>query len=204
MFKTLLPPNATPLELAAEESMAAAYAHPVDIDGLWSPQDCPIELLTYLAWALSVDGWDASWSDDRKRAVVQSSVFVHRHKGTAGAVKAALAALDLGVTISQWFKHGGAPFTFRADLRALDRSISEKDITDIHDAIRASKNARSHLERLRIYLTSEQSVFVGMSTRRGLIIRLAPYVAKIPDQTISSYVGMTTTVRRTIKLEAYP
>ena len=155
MFKTLLPPNSTKLELALEASMAKAFDHPVNIDKLWSAQDCPIELLPYLAWALSVDTWNSDWPEHVKRQVVASSIYVHKFKGTAAALKAALKALDLGVSISEWFEHGGQPYTFRADVYVSTRGITAREVKNILATIAATKNARSYLERLRVYLSSD-------------------------------------------------
>jgi phage tail P2-like protein len=199
---TLLPHNSTVLERAIETTVRETLETPTSIDTLWSAKDCPRELLPFLAWALSVDHWDSAWPESRKRAVIASSVFVHRHKGTAGAVKAALGALDLGVTISEWFEHGGERYSFRADVRAHGRAMTAKDISDIHKAIANSKNARSYLERLRVYLASNQSAFLGMTTQTGRLTRVAPYVAQLPDQIISAFTGGVTAVRKKITLGA--
>ena len=100
----LLPPNATAREKALGQVVQDGFNIAFAIDALWSPDLCPIELLPYLAWALSVDHWDDEWTDTTKRSVVSSAVYVHRYKGTKQAVQKALEALDLGVTISQWFE----------------------------------------------------------------------------------------------------
>lgn len=180
MFKTLLPPNSTELELALEASMAKAFDHPVNIDKLWSAQDCPIELLPYLAWALSVDTWNSDWPEHVKRQVVASSVYVHKFKGTAAALKAALKALDLGVSISEWFEHGGQPYTFKADVMLTTRGLTEREFQDIIDVIAATKNARSHLSQLRVYLTTHAETFLASAAVTGERIDVQPWVATVP------------------------
>ena len=56
---SLLPPNATVLETATEEAMHQPIsAINVPVRDLWNPAKCPLTLLPWLAWALSVDEWD--------------------------------------------------------------------------------------------------------------------------------------------------
>jgi phage tail P2-like protein len=93
---SLLPPNASDLELAVEGVGLRVDALPVNIRDLWNPETCPMGALPWLAWMFSVDEWDARWSVDQKRGVVSGSIEVHRHKGTLWAVKRALAAAGYG------------------------------------------------------------------------------------------------------------
>lgn len=87
---TLLPPNASTL---ARRVAASGFSTPTGIvPKLWNADTCPAELLYILAWAESVDDWDASWSDARKRAVIKASRAIHRIKGTPAAIKNALTA----------------------------------------------------------------------------------------------------------------
>lgn len=91
---TLLPPNATAFERAAEATLSRPVAMPADL--MWDPATCPEAFLPWLAWALSVDDWDASWSVERKREVIAASVDIHRHKGTVWAMRRALQVAGLG------------------------------------------------------------------------------------------------------------
>jgi phage tail P2-like protein len=87
---SLLPPNATPLEKRIAGSGFAAPAQIVPT--LWDADTCPAALLPWLAWAESVDDWNAEWSEERQRAVIKASRAVHRLKGTPAAIKQALVA----------------------------------------------------------------------------------------------------------------
>lgn len=89
---SLLPPNTTPLERALEQTMAT-FEPPADIAKLWNAATCPVDFLPYLAWAVSVDEWDHTWSEERKRAVIAESRAVHQHKGTPSAIRRILIAL---------------------------------------------------------------------------------------------------------------
>jgi phage tail P2-like protein len=81
---------------AAEAAIEAACSRiedvPVPIGALWDPQSCPAASLPWLAWALSVDEWDAAWPDTAKRAAVAASYPVHARKGSVAAVRMALEA----------------------------------------------------------------------------------------------------------------
>lgn len=88
---SLLPPNATAPERALEQATARIAAVPVPLRALWNPLTCPASLLPWLAWALRVREWDSNWPEATQRAVIAASVPVHKHKGTLGSIKQALA-----------------------------------------------------------------------------------------------------------------
>jgi phage tail P2-like protein len=91
---TLLPPSSTALERAVDRSAAARLAAlPSLVTSLWNAATCPAALLPYLAWALSVDEWNDGWGEDKKRAVIAESRYIHQHKGTLSAIYRALSAL---------------------------------------------------------------------------------------------------------------
>lgn len=96
MSETLLPDNATAQEIALDLATSRIGDVAVDIRAVMNPQACPAHLLPWLAWALSVDEWDAEWTEETKRAAVAASVGVHRRKGTRAAVRAAIAAAGYG------------------------------------------------------------------------------------------------------------
>jgi phage tail P2-like protein len=160
----LLPPNATAQEHALDDSMARLGAVQIGIVKLWNPQTCPANLLPWLAWALSVDEWDETWSEQQKRAMVAASYDVHSHKGTPYAIRRALAALGYdNITIKE-----GELYTFNG-AQVYDGSIrygadgfwplfdvvlnigaapDAPMIQKIKDRIGRYKNARSQLRNL--------------------------------------------------------
>ena len=88
----LLPKNSSQLERALAD-IAYDFSHASTILTLWHPDTCPLALLPYLAWALSVDEWDHTWGEGRKREACRAARKIHQHKGTPFGVKVALAAL---------------------------------------------------------------------------------------------------------------
>lgn len=89
----LLPHNSTALERAIVKTGASLSELPLPARHVRNPATCPVALLPFLAWELSVDEWDPAWGEDVKRAVIAASIDIHRHKGTRGAVRRALAAI---------------------------------------------------------------------------------------------------------------
>jgi phage tail P2-like protein len=105
--ETLLPHNATDGELTIEQATARVGAVPIPIRSLWNPDTCPANLLAWLAWAMSVDDWDPSWSEGVKREVIRQSVRIHKRKGTKAAVVEALQAAGYGdATVIENFAPG--------------------------------------------------------------------------------------------------
>lgn len=89
MAETLLAPNATPWMRALEATSAPAWPLPVgliaDFDDPWA---CPAHLLDDLAFETSVDLWDETWSEAKKRSVIARSPQLHRLKGTLAGLRA--------------------------------------------------------------------------------------------------------------------
>jgi len=117
-FPSLLPPNASQLQRDIEQVVAGFIADmPVaHIKNVHNPRLCRADFLPWLAWEWSVDNWDGEWPEGAQRETVWASPTVHRHKGTIGAVKDALAAAGYGdasvIERYGWERHDG---TYRHD-----------------------------------------------------------------------------------------
>lgn len=148
----LLPPNATPQERALSETAERVASVPVTVRELWSAQACPAAILPWLAWALSVDDWQPTWSEAEKRGAILQAVEIHRRKGTVGAVKRAFQALGYEVLINE---DTGTPYTFRVVLDVSKDGIQDGSFFDrAEKTANAYKNARSHLEGIDALLVS--------------------------------------------------
>lgn len=149
-MSSLLPNNATTFEDSLSESIARISDVPTPARTVWNADDCPADLLPWLAWAFSVDFWDASWSDDQKRASIKTAVSVQRYKGTIGAVKQALAALGYAVTITEWFEQDppGDPYTFDVNVDMSQTGADLAGLQKIISYINVTKNLRSHMNTL--------------------------------------------------------
>ncbi|MDQ0250963.1 phage tail P2-like protein [Sphingomonas kyeonggiensis] len=114
----LLAPNATALERGVAKVSERLGEVPMPLAELWDPATCPLPILPWLAWALSVDTWDADWSEGIKREAVANSIDEHRRKGTRYSVEQVLARFDDLATIVEWHETAprGTPHTFEVIL----------------------------------------------------------------------------------------
>ena len=151
MSETLLPPNASELERSIETATAAQLSKiPQQIRLTTSAALIPSVWLPWLAWARRVETWDTQWPEDNKRATIQASYQVHRVKGTIGAMRKALKALDVTINIVEWFEDvpKAAPYTFRVTLTPLSGGISSDTLRSLTRIIENTKNVRSHLAEI--------------------------------------------------------
>lgn len=155
MARDLLPPNASPHERALSEGLARLSDVPVPVDTLNSPESCPVALLPWLAWALSVDEWDEGWTEGQKRAVVAASVEIHRRKGTRGAVERAIKALGYDARVLEWWEEApeGERGTFRISINVDDRGVDSALYDSLKRTVFAAKNTRSHLAGFDVAVT---------------------------------------------------
>lgn len=182
---SLLPPNATTLETAMEGSVARITDVPTPCRDVWNADNCPSDLLPWLAWAFSVDFWDSTWTDDQKRASIKAAVAVQRIKGTIGSVTQALGALGYGVTIQEWFRMlpAGAPYTFDVLMDTTQVGIDEAAITKIISYIDVTKNLRSHLLAIIPSVTTQAGpTFAGalcMGSEITIAYSAAPHIGHL-------------------------
>lgn len=129
----LLPPASTPLERALADATARIGDVPIPLAALWDPATCPVAVLPWLAWGLSVDNWDPNWGEATKRTAISQSIAIHRIKGTPASVEAVLARFDELLTIVEWHETTPrrAPHTFEIilDLVAADGSTGGERAT---------------------------------------------------------------------------
>lgn len=163
--QSLLPINATEQERALELASGKLADLPVEIGKLWNPDDCPESLLPWLAWALSIDEWDSQWSVETRRQQIKNAAFTHRHKGTVGSVKKALASLGVTVDFLEWFEdahdvvlapvHNTQPHTFVFVAWANENPYTSQQVflnQELYDTItrivNLHKPVRSHYDFL--------------------------------------------------------
>jgi len=187
MTNSLLPPNATRFERALEAGAARIVdvEAPADID---DALQCPVELLPWLAWGLSVDIWDADWSEADKRAAVAGSIALHRRKGTPLSVKTVLGRFDQLAQLTEWHeaRPRRTPHTFDIVMpmvladgtapggRRATAAFAEAIIREV-----------SRVKPLREHLTMVQSIaaggFVGIQTVARLFIEARQDLVLTPD-----------------------
>lgn len=146
----LLPPNASALERAADAVIQARIgALPVPLRDLWSAQDCPVALLPWLAWSLSIDQWDAAWPEHVQRARIASAIAVQRIKGTRQSVADVIASFGGNVVLREWWQKTprGVPHTFDLTVALAGdqgQAPTAEFITSVITEVARTKPARSH------------------------------------------------------------
>lgn len=166
----LLPPNATPQERALSDATERLAGVPVTIRQVWNPDTCPANLLPWLAWAFSLDNWDNSWTEAQKRAAIKASHSVHRHKGTVGALKAALDSLGLDLAVTEWHQKQpvGDPYTFSVRIAVDQVGVPGAGaFASIEGVIDSTKNLRSHLDGIDVVGSTRATEYVAAAVVCG-------------------------------------
>lgn len=146
---TLLPPNAGPLERGLDAAAARISAIPAPLRDLWNPATCPLSLIPYLAFALSIDGWSPDWPESVKRARVAQAIEIQRIKGTAKSVRDVIRAFGGAVALREWYQHTppGEPHTFDMMLNLTEATgdlATAKYVDDVVAEVNRTKPVRSH------------------------------------------------------------
>lgn len=146
---SLLPPNATELERALEQAMARLASPAIPLRELVDPDACPLDLLPYLAWALSIDSWSSDWPESVKRARVRHAIAIQRSKGTANSVREVVESFGGSVALREWWETTppGDPHTFALSV-VLSGEDGETATAAFADAViqevNRTKPVRSH------------------------------------------------------------
>lgn len=153
MTASILPANLADLERDLDAALARIEQVDIPIAELWDPWGCPLDVLPYLAWAVSVDQWRSDWPEQVKRRVVAASLGLHRIKGTRPAVVQALQSLGVEAELTEWFEASPAeqPGTFSliawanenltpGEVGFLNGVLYDQIFAAVHNA----KNTRSH------------------------------------------------------------
>jgi len=98
----LLPSNSTPFERSMEGAMSRLSNVPVPLRTVYNVDQCPANLLPWLAQTMQVGQWNTDWPESVKRAVIAGSVGVHKRKGTIAAIREFFASIGFGdITIDE-------------------------------------------------------------------------------------------------------
>lgn len=148
-MNSLLPPNASPLERAFEQSIARIGDVPTPMRDLWNADKCPAELLPWLAWALSIDTWQPYWPEHVKRARIRMALEIQRRKGTAQSVRQVVASFGGAVQLREWWQQAppGPPHTFEMILTLTGdggETATAEYVDDVISEVSRTKPVRSH------------------------------------------------------------
>ena len=174
MSNSLLPPSASDFMRNAEKVTEKITDIPVMLHNLWNADTCPVSLLPYLAWALSVDRWDKDWPEQTKRQSIRDAWLIHRHKGTIGALRRVVEPLGYIINVTEWWETNDPPGTFRLDIGVLESGITEEMYYEMERLIADAKPASRHLIGLNIIQDIPGYLYTGALTYDGDIITVYP------------------------------
>ena len=173
--ESLLPSNSTKFERDIEATIARVAAVPVPLRSLWNPDTCPVDLLPWLAWTLSIDGWKPYWPEAIKRERIRQAIGIQRIKGTVKAVRDAVNSFGADIAFKEWWETTpkGPPHTF--DVTLTMGTSTPNDATfqqDIVAEINRTKPLRSHFT-LTTGLTSVGGIGVAAAVRSVVYRRIS-------------------------------
>ncbi|MBX4530674.1 phage tail protein I [Klebsiella pneumoniae] len=183
MNNTLLPPSASAWMRCAEAATAKLSGITVAIRTLWTPTACPVDLLPYLAWALSVDRWDKNWPAEKKIASIQQSYWLHRRKGTRAAVRRVIEDMGFSATFAEWFDVGDEPGTFRLEIDVNEVGLTPKTLDELNRLVGDAKPVSRHMSTMTIATHTRGNAWVGAANFNGEVITVYPPNYK-PDESV--------------------
>ncbi|BBQ26437.1 phage tail protein I [Aeromonas sp. WP2-W18-CRE-05] len=160
---SLLPSSSSAQEVALALTVPRLSDVPIRTREIWSPDNCPSDLLPWLAWAFGCDEWSPDWSDEAKRQTIREAVSVQRRKGSVWSVRRALANAGYGTaqiiegiygaTYNGALKYDGlstfgSPDEWAKYRVILDRPITNKQAEQVRRILKYTAPARCHLVAL--------------------------------------------------------
>lgn len=204
---SLLPNSADPVEKAvlAAELARFALVDPEVIVRIWNSQTCPVELLPFLAQAVSVDVWSPDWSEAQKRKVIEVSPAVHRKKGTLGAVRRALSAFDLDARVIEWWEDDSRRGTFRVEIIFRNGGPAFNLATNGYaiKAVAAAK-PKSRVFTTRAVVQARGGQFAGAFSRTALSAVAHPFIFQVPVLRASNFAGATAATFAAVTAKSKP
>ena len=134
------------------------------------------DLVDLLAWERHVDFYDTSLPLEIRRTLVKNSIRWHKRKGTPAAVEEIVTEIFGKGQVEEWFEYGGVPYSFRINIEVEDQEITEEALARMDSLVNKTKNARSWLEVINIYLISRLRMFLACNTASTEEITVYPEI----------------------------
>lgn len=141
--------------------------------------ELPENILDALAVDLHVDWYDYNAKLDRKRAVVASSIFVHRYMGTPAAVQRILDDYFGEGKVVEWFDYGGQHHHFRIETDNM--SMVDQNLERFLTMLSKAKRASAVLDEIEVKLEKEAVIGTGIAARSSFDIVCRMDAVELPD-----------------------
>lgn len=130
--------------------------------------------LDILARDFHVDWYDDTYPIEAKRAIIKSSVRIHKRLGTKYAVVKAIGDIFPNSEVEEWFEYGGTHHRFRIVLD-LTNSKAPLDLPQIIKATKFYKRLSAHLDEVIYQMSAVIEIHTGTTYYRYRIARTDTY-----------------------------
>ena len=127
--------------------------------------DLPESVLDELAWALSIEWWDAEAPLEAKRTILRQSDLVHAKKGTPAAVESVVSAYFGEGRVEEWFEYGGRPHHYR--ILTPNASLVHENLDKFLALLSKVARLSSKLDTVTVSLKYRGSLYSGCAQRSG-------------------------------------
>jgi len=174
-MSSLLPAGSGLLEQRATQVCTRIGDLDIPLRDLWNPDKCPAQFLPYLAWAFSVDRWDEKWGEADKRRAVNDAYFVHRRKGTIGAVRRVIESFGYSMTLQEWWEVADPAGTFRLAVDVNEIGLTETMLAELERLLADVRPVSRHMAQLdTISRSGGAVVHVGAALILGDVVTVYP------------------------------
>ena len=161
------------IDLAYEKRVVNLKKELEVVSTLAQPKFAVAKYLPCLAHTYQVPFWSNNLSEDEKRAIIDSSILLHRKKGTVWAVIKVFEALNMQANIQEWFEYDGEPYHFKVNIESIGIAYTEDDLKRLEEYINYYKNEKSVMDEITVSASIDNAnIYIGGFTQNAEIIRL--------------------------------
>lgn len=121
----------------------------------------PENILDLIAEEFRTQYYDTSMNIEKKRLSIKKALLWYEKAGTLKTVKELTWIVWGENAVSEWFEHGGSPFTFWLEVMGLDAVITDRGMEDFMAALQKVKNTRSLLDKIIFHRRADLVLFAG-------------------------------------------
>ena len=151
-------PEIRALSYALQQSCRLLYSYSRQLCVYSGSDSQPEEITDLLATELRTQYYNKSLDLNTKRQLVKNTLIWYEKAGTPEAVEELVATVFGEGKVEEWFEYGGKPYWFRIQTDAL---LTEDTAAYLSDMIRKMKNARSHMESIKIHRIINLEIYTG-------------------------------------------
>lgn len=174
--------------------------HPILIYDIDNVDESALPALGEQFHIMGNEGWSFVETEQQKRDLIKKSIELHRYKGTAWAVEESIRIFDYKVGLVEWFEYGGNPYCFCVDINLYDEVWRQREWEVIYGLIWRWKNARSHLDKLRVTRQSKAQIRLANATLLGEVVTVYPWQPKDIEATARANLAAGIQIVETVNL----